>query len=497
MQKSMITAAIALTLVGCGGGESGNNNAQPVKQYTISFLGLKNQSNEKDCQIFGYDAAQNTQIIAFASRPDSGYEIIIHYSNGGVHKKYNNFSTTSFSFNQNEVPPGGYVSFAEFNRFGINHVTTFSKELLPDAFSIYANGSETQACLRGSNPQQTQAQGYINLLDFTPSYRGFNFVNQPLKSLTTQYISAAQSNAAIEITAQQKSLLAVLYAGDLQNEEIQELKGFKFTPFTEIGSRDTPLELIPVTRTDAPWHKPTNLNLELAALFVNGKQFNAPSAYLWQPLIIDQDGHFSYSNEIDDDNYYLYLQGQEIAQGQIESWQVQHVAQGTENRGARLDAEGVLGILPQPNAPILANCTTETNRQCLTINTGSLSANQGLQRVVLDAELKQHARQFIRQVFYTPIQTTLPILSFNRDNVDEGLNANTAKTFISFIVSESPEVREAFLYQHQNLQPGNENPSDFKVDFVPLLKNIAAQQNFQDKLKRHPYTWVWLKTDNN
>lgn len=277
----MITTVIALALLGCGGGESGSGGgAAVVKNYTINFLGLKNQINEIDCQTFGYSEDQETKVIAFESRPDSGYEIIIHNSNGSVHKKHNTFATTSFTFNQNEVPPGGYVSFAEFSRSGINHVTTFAKALLPDTFSIYANGSSTQACLRGANTAETQAEGYINLLDFTQSYRGFNFANQPLENLTTQYIKDPRSNAKINITTQQKPLLAVLYAAN-EDEEINELQGFKFTPFNQIGSRDTPLELTPVTISDAPWTKPNDLNLDSAHLFVDGQQFNAPYAYLW------------------------------------------------------------------------------------------------------------------------------------------------------------------------------------------------------------------------
>ncbi|EKO3891737.1 hypothetical protein P0F32_002885 [Vibrio metschnikovii] len=87
------------------------------------------------------------------------------------------------------------------------------------------------------------------------------------------------------------------------------------------------------------------------------------------------------------------------------------------------------------------------------------------------------------------------MLKFDRSYTDNGLAQKT--TSVSFVVSQSPEVREAFLYQHQELDPRKIKSSDVSIDAIPLLKNIAVQQDFQDKLKRHPYTWVWLKTDGS
>lgn len=499
MQKQIITSIIALTLFGCGGGESGNsgNTTPPVKNFNVNFLGLKVQSNETNCQIFGYNSEESQKVIAFNSRPDSGYEIILHNPDGSVNKKYNNFSTTSFSFKQNEVPNNGYVSFAEFNRTGINHVTTFAKELLPESLNIYAKGSATSNCLTPSsaNPNSKIETGYINPILGTTLhfYSGFNTVYQNLDNLTAQYKQNNLGNTAINFSSQQRPLLAIQYATNEDGSELNQLIGFKFTPFTQRGSAATPLELITVTNTNAPWNTPNDLTLDSANLFVDGRQFNAPYAYLWQPLSTTQTGQFSYSDDIVDTNYYLNIKGKQTIGGQVNVWGVQHVAQGTTNKGTSLHADNILVNFPSPEVPRLISCQTDSQKQCLQITSNHLP-NNTIQRIFIRAKLNS-GDQFVRQVFYTPSQNELPLMEFGRTNIDGQFN-DLLSASTSFMQTTQSGVKDAFLYQNQDLfdmADGFTQNTNPRVDSIPLLKNIAAQQDQQDLLKRQPYTWVWLE----
>ncbi|NAW68173.1 hypothetical protein CAG54_10685 [Vibrio sp. V27_P1S3P104] len=500
MQKSMITTVIALTLFGCGGGESGSGGGTPaptVKYYNVSFLDLKVQNNETNCQIFGYNSDQSKNVIAFASRPDSIYEIILHNPDGSVHKKYDNFSTTSFSFKQNEVPNNGYVSFAEFNSSGISHVTTLAKALLPESLNIYAKGSAANNCLTPSsaNPNIQMQEGYINPKRALDYYTGFNTAYQNLDNFTEHYNLTQNGNEKIEFPSQQRPLLAVQYATDKDGSELNQLRGFKFTSFTERGSAATPLELteLPEEVTNAPWTIPNDLTLDSANIFVDGRQFNAPYAYLWQPLTTTQNGSFSYYEGIADTNYYLNIKGKQLPNGNPIYWGIQHVTQGTENNGASLTASNILDNLPQAELPTLIDCQGGT-QQCISINSADLSSNT-IQRIWLDAKLRSGTD--LIQVLYTPLNDELPIMKFDRD-LDEGISS-FSNASISFMDTDSALIQETFLYQHQNLfnRVINNELRKANVDNIPLLKNISAQQDFQDKLKRHPYTWVWLKTDNN
>ncbi|WP_158144441.1 hypothetical protein [Vibrio metschnikovii] len=499
MQKQIITSAIALTLFGCGGGESGNSGTPtpPVKNFNVNFLDLKVQSNETNCQIFGYNSEESQKVIAFNSRPDSGYEIILHNPDGSVNKIYNNFSTTSFSFKQNEVPNNGYVSFAEFNRTGSTHVTTFAKELLPESLNIYAKGSATNNCLTPSsaNPNSKIETGYINPILGTTLhfYSGFNTVYQNLDNLTAQYKQNNLGNTAINFSSQQRPLLAIQYATNEDGSELNQLIGFKFTPFTQRGSQANPLTLTGVTRSNAPWNIPNDLSLDSANLFVDGRQFNAPYAYLWQPLSITQTGQFSYSDDIVDTNYYLNIKGKQTIGGQVNVWGVQHVAQGTTNTGTSLNADNILADFPPSENPILVDCHNNATQQCIELPYNSSFSN-GHQRVFIRASLK-NSSQTLRQILYTPYQTELPTMKFDRSTFDNNINMLTS-SYISLLQTEHSNIIDSFFYQYQDLYDlaGQFNKiDDPRVDYIPLLKNIAAQQDQQDLLKRQPYTWVWLE----
>ncbi|HIH0901145.1 TPA: hypothetical protein ACYHPJ_003348 [Vibrio cholerae] len=514
MQKQIITSAIALTLFGCGGGESGNSGTPtpPVKNYTISFLGTDFQATTGNCQIFGYGPekanGERERVIAFKTQPStSRYEVFIHNADGTVrqHFRGTDLNTQQLRFAQNKIPNDGYLSFAYFqSRAGTDSVdiTTFEKSVLPDSFSIETRVDRRgDSCLDSSsaNPQTQKIKGYIERRPANFLLSGFNTPYQNLNEITEFYQLNNPDTNPIEFHSQQRPLLAINYETDSDGKVIKSILGFKFTPYLQRGSNSSPIKLEPVDPVNGTWLKPYSWTIDNAFIFVNGKESlpSANYAYLWQPLV--QAGEiindqFSYSKEkIGDDNYYFYLEGQQDANGHSHYWGIQNVAQGTTNQGTIIDTQTLLDQIqiPQAEAPQLGSCTDE-NRQCILINTGDLSSNAGIQRVAFSAQSESdQPKHFIKQVFYTTIQDELPILSFNRTGLEAGLDSNSVNSRISLLISNSKEVKEAFLYQHQTFEP--ERLSDLNIDYLPLLKNIAAQQDQQDLLKRQPYTWVWLE----
>ncbi|NAW77596.1 hypothetical protein CAG60_01680 [Vibrio sp. V33_P6A3T137] len=514
MQKQIITSAIALTLFGCGGGESGNsgNPTPPVKNYTIDFLGTDLQATTGNCQIFGYgpekENGERERVIAFKTQPStSRYEVFIHNADGTVrqHFRGSDLNTQQLRFAQNKIPNDGYLSFAYFqSRAGTDSadITTFAKSVLPDSFSIETRvDRRADSCLGPSsiNPQEIEVTGYIERLPgVSHLLSGFNAPYQNLADITAFYQQNNPDTNPIKFNSQRRPLLAINYETDIDGKAIKALMGFKFTPFSQpIGTSGEPLKLTPIVEKDNRWYPPQDFSIENAFLFVNGKQVlpSANYAYLWQPLIENNTvihNKFSYSESIGDNNYYLYLQGKQDANGNPLYWGMQHVAQGTTNRGASINANEQLNLnqLPPAEVPILDTCKADSTRQCLLINTNNLPSHAGIQRAVLTANSISSPFS-LKQVFYTTIQDELPILLFNRSGLDTGLDKNTANSSISLLISDSKSVQEAFLYQHQTFEP--ERLSDLNIDYLPLLKNIAAQQDQQDLLKRQPYTWVWLE----
>lgn len=489
--------------MGCGGGESGSSPA-PVKYFTVNFFDLDtvatNTNTQTNCQIFGYSADETQKVIAFSSQPDSNYKIIVHDADGSVKEFYENLSSTSLKFNQNDIPDDGYISFAEFNRYGTQHVTTFEKSNLPTSMNIYANnGKINNICLTSSttNPISTKLTGYIAPItdDPTHSYIGFNTAYQKLNDLTTQYKKNHTSHLPIEFYSQQRPILAMMYETDQNGSELQQPIGFKFTQYsTTIGSPSNPVILEKLIDRDSSWNIPNFLDLNSAMLFIYGKQatFNAPYAYLWQPLTTQQDGKFSYSADISDENYYLNIQGKQNIINNQNIWGVKHVAQGTINQGASLAMDNVLTDFPAPEQPQLVNCSFNSSKQCVLLFTTASLSNFN-QRTFISYST-ENSQQTIRQVIYSSHQAEIPIMMFNRST--DGKMAQLKTSFVSLLQTQSSEIIDSFYYQHQDLYDlatDSGKIDDPTVDFIPLLKNIAAQQDQQDVLKRQPYTWVWLE----
>lgn len=507
MDKPIISSVIALALMGCGGGESGGGGSTPVpvKYFTVSFFDLDSvtTNQQTNCQIFGYSADETQKVIAFASQPDSNYQIIVHEADGKVKQKYNNLSSTSLKFNQNDIPDDGYISFTEFNSSGSSHVTTFAKNNLPTSINVYAKGKTNNNCLSSNiseNPKLEKITGYIIPTRGNPiDYTGFNTAYQSLNNLTNQYKKNHHSHNSIEFHSQSRPFLAISYEADQDESEHLQPIGFEFVRYSKtIGSSSSPINLNETIHRDSSWNIPDFLNLNSAMLFIDGKQapFNAPYAYLWQPLTTQQDGKFSYSTEIADENYYLNIQGKQNIINNQSIWGIKHVAQGTINQGASLTMDNVLIDFPDPEQPQLVTCSFNSSKQCIQLSTTPSLSNLN-QRIFINYSI-ENSNQMIRQVIYAQNQAEIPVMMFDRST--DGKMAQLKNSFVSLLQTKSSEIIDSFYYQHQDLYDlasSFDKLDDPTVDFIPLLKNIAAQQDQQDVLKRQPYTWVWLEQGDN
>ncbi|MCG3733155.1 hypothetical protein [Vibrio cincinnatiensis] len=89
-------------------------------------------------------------------------------------------------------------------------------------------------------------------------------------------------------------------------------------------------------------------------------------------------------------------------------------------------------------------------------------------------------------------------MKFDDITLDQQIKA-IEKSSISWIKTESSSIIDTFLYQYQNLYKRTISSEliDPLVDNIPLLKNISAQLEHDDLLKRQPYTWVWLEENND
>nr|MBJ6922932.1 hypothetical protein [Vibrio cholerae] len=133
--------------------------------FNVSFLDLDNIAinTQTNCQIFGYNEDQTKKIVAYRSAPENNYQIVVHDEHGNFVRRYSNSTETNglsstFRFRQSDVPQNGYVSFV-YSEGRDNFVSTYSKDFIPESFSIYAkNKNNNSNCLsigsgNNSNPQ--------------------------------------------------------------------------------------------------------------------------------------------------------------------------------------------------------------------------------------------------------------------------------------------------------------------------------------------------------
>ncbi|MFA0891628.1 hypothetical protein [Vibrio cholerae] len=504
MHKPTISSVIALTLLGCGGGESGNsgNTTPPVKYFNVSFLDLDNIAinTQTNCQIFGYNEDQTKKIVAYRSAPENNYQIVVHDEHGNFVRRYSNSTETNglsstFRFRQSDVPQNGYVSFV-YSEGRDNFVSTYSKDFITESFSIYAkNKNNNSNCLsigsgNNSNPQTSDYKSFIHIPDenklFFFSLNHFNQLSfEPTNKLGRDVSVNSRRGRPLLLTAYERT----------NQDVIQNLFSFKFRATNALGSLGQEIDLDIIDQRDTPWTVPSDVELSSAQLFVDGKQFNAPYAYLWQSLNTSSEDKYSYSNLINVDNYYLKLKGKEISPPSSPYWKFQHVSRGTSSITSHLSAENILDGFPNPEPPTLGICNDHNNTQCIKI-THTQKTDNTILRLLIDSELTVPSGLpiFIKQTIYSPYHNELPVMKFDSPILDQELKE--IKDFsVSWIKTPSSSITETFLYQYQDLYKrtlGSEliDPS---IDNIPLLKNISAQQDQQDLLKRQPYTWVWLE----
>ncbi|MFW2209192.1 hypothetical protein ACN5J0_15835 [Vibrio cholerae] len=510
MQKYLITSTIALTLFGCGGGGSSNPPAPLVKYFNIDFFDLSNVSDESNCQIFAYNNDQTRKVIAYRSTPADNYAIVIHDVNGQFVKSYTNQEITkaSFRFPQDEVPDNGYISFGEFSNSGTLHISTFEKSLLPESFAIYAkNKHANTACLttstNNSNPQEVEYTAFIK----PPTDDNFFFFN--LNHYNQSSFNPANKDGVsviVKATRHKPLLLTAYERSNTTPDAIKNLFAFKFEQTRGLGSTNTigspniqeRKELDEITTKDNQWNPPANVTLSSAQLFVDGRQYQAPYAYLWQPLTTDSNGgSYSYTEKIKTENYYLNLQGQQPELNQQPSWSFNIVAQADEDIASNLTPMNILDQYPNAEQPEITSCQQDSNAQCIQVVDTS-SVNELIQRIFVYRSLENAPSIFVRQVFYTLSKTEIPVMKFNKDYIDGGFSSTTLGASISLLHTKSRSVIDAFLYQHQDLSniTSADQLTNAQVDYIPLLKNLTAQQDQQDLLKRQTYTWLKLVEDN-
>ncbi|WP_243032863.1 hypothetical protein [Vibrio cincinnatiensis] len=521
MHKYLISSAIALTLFGCGGGESGGSSSTPsptVKYYNVSFFDLDNvaENDQNSCQIFGYNDDKTRKVIAYRSVPENNYKIVIHDKNGNFVRRYTNQTETNglgstFRFKQSDVPADGYISFS-YSEGRDHFISTFSKSLILETFSIYANNKNNNInCLVTStnhlNPQEKEYSAFIESPDLTDNnfFYSINKLNQDFLGFSncSDNPSSCRGEKVTAISPANKPVMLTAYKREIS--EVKNLFAFEFAQTNNlsatntIGNSSQKIKLHNIENLDNSWNPPIDVDISLAQLFVDGRKFNASNAYLWQPLTTDVNSTYSYSELIEPSNYYLNLQGKESTISEPHYWAFRHVAQGTNEIASHLSAEGVLNSLPSPQYPNLDDCYVHSGLQCIQISS-TPQIDDTILRVSIDAELTVTTGlpQFIKQTFYTPYHMELPVMKFDDITLDQQIKA-IEKSSISWIKTESSSIIDTFLYQYQNLYNRTISSEliDPLVDNIPLLKNISAQLEHDDLLKRQPYTWVWLEENND
>lgn len=506
MQKYLIFSALAFTLFGCGGGGGDSSSPAPsIKYFNIDFFDINNSSDESNCQIFGYSNDQTRQqVVAYRSTPADNYAIVIHDVDGQFVKSYTNkeISKTSFRFPQDEVPDNGYISFGEFSSSGTLHISTFEKSLLPESFAIYAkNKHDNTACLTTSpndiNPQEVEYKAFIT----RPTDDNFFFYHLNHFNQTSFNPTDKTGEGVIVKATQHKPLLLTAYERSNTNPDtIKNLFAFKFEQTNNLGSTNTlgslsqKITLNNIYIKDNQWTPPNDVELSSAQLFVDGRQYQAPYAYLWQPLTIDPNGgNYSYSDKIDIENYYMKLEGH----SQLSSWSFKIVTQADEDIASNLTPMNILMQFPNAKQPQLTNCQQDSQAQCIQVVDAS-SVNDVIQRVFIYGRLINESHQSLRQVFYTLSKAEIPVMKFNKNYIDGGISSTELNSSISLLQTQSSSVIDAFLYQHQDLSSitNAEKLSNTQIDYIPLLRNLTAQQDLQDLLKRQSYTWVLLAENN-
>lgn len=500
-KKMLITTAVALSLTACGGEDGGSSSGgtkpPASKKVTLNFFDLK-EDNTASCLAYAVDSDDKITVSAASIKPNSSYSVVLHDATGKSIQVERSL-TQKLTLSLDDIPEKGYLSLVKTNSSGIHHITSIEKALLPSSLNFYTERdlSSGFTCEKGTNPSiKEYSNAYIERPVSGDYYFGFNTYLQSLSAINDQYSQSGRDFSFVGYN-NKSMVLAVRYAR--MNDEIKILNGFKFSSSSALGSTSNELKLDDSV-SKANWLTTSLVDAKLteAHLFIDGKKHKAPNAYLWQPdLAITSNSNiadaYAYSDQIGDDNYYLYLKGEQTTTPT--AWQFQHVENPstiqTELNTDQLNDQLVEFGDAQP--PSINTCGSETG-QC--IQTHEAPNWQGAQRLYVRADLVGEG-QSIRQVIYSSAQETVPVMAFHEDLFPQvDWNLTTAKAKLSYFQSDSQNAITAFLYQHQDLfkqVKGDNLLNDPYIDYLPLLAPVSTQLEQQDLLKRQSYTWSWAK----
>ncbi|XAW90250.1 hypothetical protein ABDK09_12415 [Vibrio sp. CDRSL-10 TSBA] len=498
--KLTITANLlaATLLTGCGGGGGGgSSSSSSVSYFKVDFIKLyaMDYDTTSSCQIFGYDDANEPtkKVVGYAATSDSdeySVSVVIHNADGSIVSTATSSdwgaSGTSYRFRQSSVPSDGYVSF--IRKFSDNQdsyqVTTFAKDLLPSSFdlAVRRTTSAGSSCVKSNTTTSKEVTSYITNESTTSQYYyGFNTYNQDLSDLTSDYAELGTNTGGITFTTLNgKKVMAVRYGNN--SDTIGRLQAYKILSLSAADSYDfnNPIVLDDVTYNDLSWTEPSVDSLTAANMFIYQQ---GTGALLWQPLS-DGNGDYSYSADINDDNYFINMAG---TNG---NWTFEHT-ELMETPSVGQDSSSSISSVDLPAAQSLSidSCSSAELGTCLVTNDDSSERSDTLQRLLVTVSSSDVSAT---QVIYSAYKATVPVMTFN-DTIDNLWSGATASTYeISLLQSDESELQEAFTFGHLNAYPLTDstfNEVDF-ADRLPLLSSVQQQEEYQDTLKYLPHTWL-------
>ncbi len=511
IKPTLLASTLALALAGCGGGEGGGGGSTPsVPYFKANFVYLESVDvdTKTACRVYdyGYDSTSDTpeipttKVIGYTASPLSGYSIVIHNSDGAVVSTYTKSdwgTANSYRFKQSEVPTGGYVSFVvrlpQLDGTYSYQISTYSKSLLPDSFSMFSGGAYSAGnystpssnCITGGNTTYKTYSGNV-LPSNTTGYYGFNFYQQSLDDLTNYYNEYYAITGGIEFYAPtDKNILGVAYNSN--DSEIGNLTGYKFLSLSEISSSEIS-ELTDVDGT-LDWILPDTSTVTLSQANIHVYK-SATGAVLWQPLTTSVDGTYGYATAVGDSNYYLNLEGT------YGDWSFSY-ADMMSNPGIEEDATSTISDVVTSDSVTLniASCSLSAYGSCIDIATDTPDFNQAVQRVEISNKPDSGS---VNQVIYSDYSDQVPIFSFDGDNEEVSsilVSGSTQNIYLSLLAQNNSTLNDSFLYNHQDLNNRLKPSVSPFEDAIPMLSSFKDHSAQQNLLKYTPHILLQASSD--
>ncbi len=507
MNFKLTTTSLAMTmlLTACGGGGGGggsSSSSTPVKYFSVDFVKLFSTSygSATKCQTFGYDDNETptNKVIGYAATADSdeySFAIVIHNADGSIVKTMTaadwGSSKTSYKFKQSSVPSDGYVSFIRKSSSAVDsyEVTTFSKSLLPTSFDLAVRRTTTSgsSCIASTETSTKDKESYISNASSGYYFYGFNTYNQDLSDLTNDYAEYGLNADGIAFSSlSNKSVMAVRYGDGSGGSRtaIGSLEAYKILTLSQVDSYSisNPIVLTELnsSETNLTWTAPTDTtSVTDANIYIYQ---SGTGALLWQPLS-SSDGVYSYSSDIDDDNYFLNMSGE------FDSWAFSHTESLDSPSGAHDSSTSMSSVgLPSPETVSIVGCSSSALGTCLDTTSDTTAHADTIQRLLITVT---NGTNSATQVIYSDYNTSVPTMTFD-DTIDDLWSAATASTYeISLLKADSSDSYDAFIYGHLNayaITSSSINSTSY-ADRLVLLSSVQQQDAYDDMLRYQPNTW--------